>query len=261
VQSIYNAVYLTRFAQKATSHPIIITSAPLKDIGIVDVSTIPDKVMIYAASKGREFIDLAGIRQSYPIDDQKQQLIDRFNQELNALVKDPAYEKFAMIGSGLQFKFGQTTIARQDINGSISKNKSKTFLALVESMVKKLDPAAENFRIEDTGLDIEIILTISDEKAGLKDFDKADAVKYLDKELNLSMEKGPHLICGDTGSDVPMLEAAMEKTADTWSVFVTRNLELADRVKTVCPNALTVPKPDMLVSILNRLAISQGNQY
>ncbi len=257
VQSIYNAVFLTRFAKNATSNPIIITSAPLKDIGIVDVSTTPDKVIIYAASKGREFIDLSGTRKSYPIDDQKQQLIGRLNQELNQLIKDPAYEKFSMIGSGLQLKFGQTTIARQDINGSIPEAKSKTFLALVESIVKKLDPAGKNFRIEDTGLDIEIILTISDEKAGLKDFDKADAVKYLDKELNLGLGKGPHLICGDTGSDVPMLEAAMESTDDTWSVFVTRNPELADRVKAVCPNSLTVPEPDILMSILNQLAIPQ----
>jgi hypothetical protein len=257
VQSIYNAVFLTRFAKNATSNPIIITSAPLKDIGIVDVSTIPDKVIIYAASKGREFIDLSGTRKSYPIDDQKQQRIGRLNQELNQLIKDPAYEKFSMIGSGLQLKFGQTTIARQDINGSIPEAKSKTFLALVENIVKKLDPAGKNFRIEDTGLDIEIILTISDEKAGLKDFDKADAVKYLDKELNLGLGKGPHLICGDTGSDVPMLEAAMESTDDTWSVFVTRNPELADRVKAVCPNSLTVPEPDILMSILNQLAIPQ----
>jgi trehalose-6-phosphate phosphatase-like protein len=257
VQSIYNAVFLTRFAKNATSNPIIITSAPLKDIGIVDVSTIPDKVIIYAASKGREFIDLSGTRKSYPVDDQKQQLIGRLNQELNRLIKDPAFEKFSMIGSGLQLKFGQTTIARQDISGAIPEAKSKAFLALVENIVKKLDPAGENFRIEDTGLDIEIILTISEKNAGLKDFDKGDAVKYLDKELNLGMGNGPHLICGDTGSDVPMLEAAMEKTADTWSVFVTRNPELAERVKAVCPNALTVPEPDILISILNQLAIQQ----
>lgn len=257
IQSIYNAVFLTRFAKNATSNPIIITSAPLKDIGIVNVSTIPDKVIIYAASKGREFIDLSGTRKSYPVDNQKQQLIGRLNRELSQLIKEPAYEKFSMIGSGLQLKFGQTTIARQDINDSILEAKSKAFLALVENIVKKLDPAGENFRIEDTGLDIEIILTISDEKVGLKDFDKADAVKYLDKELNLGLGKGPHLICGDTGSDVPMLEAVMESTDDTWSVFVTQNPELADRVRAVCPNALTVPEPDILISILNQLAIHQ----
>jgi hypothetical protein len=232
----------------------MITSAPLKDIGIMDVSTIPEKVIVYAASKGREFVDLSGLRRSFPVDQGKQQLINHLNQELNQIIREPACEKFSLIGSGLQFKFGQTTIARQDINGSIPAAESEAFLALIKNLVKKLDPSENNFRIEDTGLDIEIILTISDEKVGLKDFDKADAVKYLDRELGLNMEIGPHLICGDTGSDVPMLEAAMEKTADTWSIFVTEKTELADRVRTVCPEAVIVPEPDILVSILNQLS-------
>ena len=210
--------------------------------------------MIYAASKGREFIDLSNERRTFPIDDQKQKLIERLYQKLDDLVKDPAYEKFSLIGSGLQFKFGQITIARQDINGSIEEPKSDEFLGLIKNIVTDLDPAHENFRIEDTGLDIEIILTISDKKAGLKDFDKGDGVKYLDKELNFDLNKGPHLICGDTGSDLPMIEATMQRTNDTWSIFVTKNQELAERVKAVCSNAVIVPEPDILVTILNQLS-------
>jgi len=129
---------------------------------------------------------------------------------------------------------------------------------LIKDIVRELDPVEDNFRVEDTGLDIEIILTVSHQKAGLKDFDKADAINYLDKELNLHMEKGPHLICGDTGSDIPMLETAMARTKDSWSIFVTKTPELADRVKAVCPDAITVPEPDMLITILNQLAIYSG---
>lgn len=257
-QSIYNALFLTRFAQKAVSNPIMITSAPLKNIGVVDVSTMPAKTFILAASKGREFIDLAGVEKRFPIDSQKQDLINRLGSKLNVLVQNSDYEKFSLIGSGLQVKFGQITIARQDINGSIAGQASQAFLALIESMVKELDPGEENFRIEDTGLDIEIILTISDEKAGLKDFDKADGIKYLASELKLNMSAGPHLVCGDTPSDLPMLEAAMEKSKDTHAIFVTRKTDLAERVKAICPNALTVPEPDMLVAILNQLALTQS---
>ncbi len=253
VQSIYNAVFLTRFAKNLTSNPIIITSAPLKNIGIVDVSTIPEKSVIFAASKGREFIDLTGSRRTFPIDDHKQDRINWLNCKLENLVKNPEYEKFSLIGSGLQLKFGQTTIARQDINGSIPGSESESFLDLIKNIVKEIDPTHENFKIEDTGLDIEIILTISDEKSGLKDFDKADAMKYLEKELNLHMAKGPNLICGDTLSDIPMLEAAMERTKDTFSIFVTQKPELADHVKNICPNAVIVPEPDILITILNRL--------
>ena len=255
IQSIYNALFLTRFANNCASNPIIITSAPLEDIGITDVSTLPEKTIIYAASKGREFIDLSGKRRSFPINDDKQALINRLNQELSNLVQEPAYEIFSLIGSGLQFKFGQTTIARQNISGSIEMAQSDAFLEKIKDIVKRLDPAGNNFKIEDTGLDIEIILTISDQKEGLKDFDKADAIQYLDEELNLHMGNGPNLICGDTKSDIPMLEAAINKTKNTWSIFVTKNKELSDSVTAVCPDAVIVPEPDMLITTLNQVAL------
>lgn len=257
IQSVYNALFLSRFAQNCVTNPIIITSAPLKNTGIVDVSTLPKQTVIYAASKGREFIDLSGTRRSFPIDIEKQQLIDRLNQRLTALVKDKAYERFSLIGSGLQQKFGQTTIARQDISGSISEERSQKFLDVIKRIVHKLDPSGENLKIEDTGLDIEIILTVADEAAGLKDFDKKEAIKFLDQELCLNMGSGPHLVCGDTGSDLPMLEAVMEKSIDTWSVFVTKDPQLAEKAEAICPNAVTVPEPDMLIAILNQLAGTQ----
>ena len=81
-----------------------------------------------------------------------------------------------------------------------------------------------------------------------------DAIQYLDKELNLHMGNGPNLICGDTKSDIPMLEAAMERTKNTWSVFVTKNKKLSDCVTAVCPDAVIVPEPDMLITILNQVA-------
>jgi hypothetical protein len=52
-----------------------------------------------------------------------------------------------------------------------------------------------------------------------------------------------------------MIEASMSKTDDTWSIFVTEDKELADRVTAVCPNAVIVPEPDMLVTILNLLSL------
>jgi hypothetical protein len=251
---VYNAVFLARFVMNNVSNPIIITSAPLKGPGLIDVCTLPQQTVIYAASKGREFIDLTGVRRSFPIDTDKQQLIDRLNRRLETLLSEAAYERFSLIGSGLQLKFGQTTIARQDISGSISKDRSKAFLDLIKSIVTELDPTGDNFKIEDTGLDIEIILTFSDEDGGLKDFDKKEAVRFLDRELNLNMRNGPHLICGDTGSDLPMLEAAMEKSADTRSIFVTKDPQLVERVVAICPQAVMVPEPDMLITILNQLA-------
>ncbi|MBC2696496.1 MAG: trehalose 6-phosphate synthase [Desulfobacteraceae bacterium] len=253
VQSVYNSVFLTRFARKKAINSIIITSAPLSGPGILDVCVNPDKTFIYAASKGRECIDLSGERKIYRIEEKKQRLLNNLNKRLLNLVKKPVFEKFSMIGSGLQFKFGQTTIARQNIRKSIPESESKEFLEKIGQIVQEIDPGQENFRIEDTGLDIEIILTIEDSLSGAKDFDKADAVRYLDDALKLNMKQGPHLICGDTSSDVLLIEAAMEKTPDTWTVFVTKDRELAARVKAICSNSFIVTEPDILVTILGLL--------
>jgi hypothetical protein len=253
IQSVYNAVFLSRFAKQCTQNPVVITSAPLADPGIVDVSVNPDKTLVYAASKGREFIDLQGTRRSYPVAAEKQALLDQLNQRLLALVAQPDLERFSLIGSGLQFKFGQTTIARQDITDSIPADESAAFLEQIRDMVAELDPGGGNFVIEDTGLDVEVILTIG-EGEGLKDFNKADAVAYLDRELKLQLDKGAQLVCGDTGSDVPMVEAAMAHCSDTWTVFVTRKPDLAERVRATCPNAIIVPEPDFLIATLALLS-------
>lgn len=259
IQSAYNSIFLTRFARSRTARAVILTSAPLEGPGIADVSVNPEKTFVYAASKGREFLDRNQRRRTYPIEKRKQMRLDQLNDRLRDLVKKPRFEKFSLIGSGLQLKFGQTTIARQDISQSIPEEESEEFLKKIVSLVREIDPQEEDFKIEDTGLDIEIVLTTEDLRSGRKGFDKGDAVRYLDSELNLGLENGPHLICGDTSSDVPMIEASMEKTSDTWSVFVTKNNDLAQKVTALCPNAVIVTEPDILVGILGFLSEHREN--
>ncbi|MBN3040754.1 MAG: trehalose 6-phosphate synthase, partial [Candidatus Omnitrophica bacterium] len=105
------------------------------------------------------------------------------------------------------------------------------------------------------GLDIEIILTVqSGEKDGLKDFDKGDALRFINADAGLGLEKSKNFICGDTASDLPMLEAATQFSEDTWSVFVNARDSLKDKAKKICPNILFIEKPDILVSILNELS-------
>lgn len=251
IQSIYNAVFLSRFCLTKVQRPVILTSAPLD--GLIRISVNPEGKIYYAASKGRECLDLEGRTRRLPISEEKQEAIDTLNQRLAALLARSEYEKFSLIGSGLQFKFGQSTVARQDIGKSVGAAESQAFLNTLEELVAELDPEERNFRIEDTGLDVEIILTIETEGDGLKDFDKGDGVKYLNDELGLDMFRGPHLVCGDTNSDVPMLEAALEMTPETRAIYVTKNEDLAKRVTGLTPNAVIVPEPDMLVTIMGTL--------
>ncbi len=122
--------------------------------------------------------------------------------------------------------------------------------------MQRLDPDGSFFRIEDTGLDIEIMLTVpSDSDNGaLRDFDKGDGVRFLEQELSLGMARGPNLICGDTPSDVPMVQASMEMTNKTAAVFVTRRDDLRERVRSICPGSVFVEDPDALVVALDRFS-------
>ncbi len=259
IQPIYNSVFLSRFARNRCNHSIFITSAPLKDFGILNVSINPSKTFVYAGSKGREFIDLNDEFNSFPIDQEKQKVIRLLNDRLLQLLQDPNFEKFNFIGSALQLKFGQTTVARQDISHSIHPEESTAFLEKVKSIVHDIDPEGHNFRIEDTGLDIEIILTIDADKAGaLKDFDKGDGLEFICRKLQIDPDQGPNLICGDTSSDIPMLQKAMHMCNDKekiYAIFVTKDKQLEEQVRSICPNSFIVPSPDILLTILGLLSL------
>jgi hypothetical protein len=257
IQSTYNAVYIARFAEECVNNAVILTSAPLEQGGLVDITTIPDRTVINAGSKGREYRDLNGERGSFPIAPEQQAKLDELNRRRVELVKQPQHQKFGLIGSGLQQKFGQTTIARQDITSSVPEQESTEFFSSVQNLVQELDPAGQFFRIEDTGLDVEIILTVpSDEsEAELTDFSKGNGVGFLNDRLGLDLATGPNLVCGDTGSDLPMLEECLKHSARTWTVFVTPKDELKQRVRSLTEQSLLVDQPDTLVTILNRLAV------
>jgi len=256
IQSVYNSVFISRFAQTCAKNTVVLTSAPLENGGLVDITTIPSGIVINAGSKGREYRDLNFERVTYAIAPDQQEKLDDLNARLLELLKEPRYEKFGLIGSAFQQKFGQTTMARQDVTNSVSDEESAHFLGVLENLVRTLDPENHFFRIEDTGLDVEIILTVSSEDAegGRTDFSKGNGVGFLNEKLNLDLANGPNLICGDTGSDVPMLEECLRHSANTWAVFVTRKEELRQRVRSLTEQSLIVDEPDTLVSIMNALA-------
>lgn len=256
IQSVYNAVFLTRFARTSADHSVVLTSAPLDNIGLVDLCVNPPGVFMYAGSKGREYFTSDQQRRQFPIESYKQGKLDELNAQLRELVKDPQYEKYSLIGSGLQFKFGQTTIARQDISHSIPEEESLAFLRLIDSRVAGIDPKHELFRIEDTGKDIEIILTLEADDTGAtcKDFDKGDGIAFLNHDSGLNMEEGASLICGDTASDIPMVSASLSLSRETHAVFVTTDILLREKVSQVCPDAVFVSSPDALVIALCKLA-------
>lgn len=259
VQSTYNAVFMSRFVAARTDRAVVLTSAPIERIGIADLTVTAPGSLIIAGSKGREYIDESGRPRRYPIDPDKQLRLDALNQRLDELLARPDRSLFALVGSGRQIKFGQTTIAYQDITGSIPASSSSDFRAEVHELVRSVDPDGAYFRIEDTGLDLELILTIEDQTDGTtREFDKGAGLRFLDADLDLEMERGLALVCGDTAADLTMMVAARQLGATTHCVFVTTDDELRRRVDQAVPDVLFVSSPDVLVVALDRLSRAEG---
>jgi hypothetical protein len=256
IQSAYNAIFLSHFAMQSVKNAVILTSAPLENIGLLDMSVAPENLFVYAGSKGREYRDKSGKKARFPIEEKKQKRLNELNARIEKLLHDKEYQIFSLIGSGFQKKFGQTTIARQDIYHSIPEETSQEFLEIIKQIVKEIDPEGRFFRIEDTGLDIEIILTIAEEggETSIKDFDKGDGICFLDRSIPLEISHDGILICGDTASDVLMITAAQKITDNVYTIFVTEDTVLQKKVSSECPDSFFVSSPDILVTILNNIS-------
>ncbi|MDI3479765.1 MAG: hypothetical protein PWQ14_911 [Rikenellaceae bacterium] len=253
IQSIYNAVFLSRYAIYSAENTVILTSAPLKNVGLLDMSVSPDNLFIYAGSKGREYLDKNNNEHYLSIDSEKQKILDKLNNEIDNLLNNEEYQIFSLIGSGFQKKFGQTTIARQDIYNSIPPDISESFFNKIINLVNYVDPNKKYLSIEDTGLDIEIILNINNEDNELKDFDKGDGVEFLDRNIPLNINELGAIICGDTKSDIPMLTTAIKKTNNVAAIFVTNDDNLKESINNICANSYFVSSPDILITLLNEI--------
>jgi hypothetical protein len=91
----------------------------------------------------------------------------------------------------------------------------------------------------------------------LKDFDKGNGVEFLDKFVGLNLANVNNLVCGDTGSDLPMATASAKHAgkARTWAAFVTKNEGLRQKVSAVTEaNTIFFDTPDELVVTLHELS-------
>ena len=242
VQSVYNAFFLASFSKEFTRKSVIITSAPLE--GILKMSVMPKRSFIYAGSKGREYQTRLGKIKGMNIEKNMQKTLDSISREIKRTLSKPDNSKFYFIGSGFQKKFGQITVARQDVNNSVPPKESENFLKIITDIVNEKD---ENdiIEIEDTGLDIEIILKHDD-----KAFSKGDGVEYLSRHMRLNLEDGNNLVCGDTSSDISMASKINSHSKKTKVIFVTKEEKLKRKVGKEFDNIYFVDNPDILVTAL-----------
>jgi hypothetical protein len=122
----------------------------------------------------------------------------------------------------------------------------------VRRTVSSIDPDGSSFSIEDTGKDIEIVVATGGE-ADIRNFNKGDGLRFIDGELPLRLGEHKTLICGDTWSDLSMLEHARSSGAEFATVFVTNDRELRGRVRELADRYFFVSGPDALVAALGTL--------
>lgn len=255
IQSIYNAVFLTNFVSSKVKNAVVLSSAPLNEL--IGVSIASKNLIVYAGSNGRELL-INKNKKTYPIVAKKRELLNLLAKRIEKLTSKREYKKFLLIGSGFQHKFGQLTIARQDINNSIDEKMSKVFLKKIKKEVKSIDPQGKNLGVRDTGLDIEITLTLS--KPGkLKEFNKGSGTEFIINTLHLKMKD--ILVCGDTESDFDMFKITKKFNKNTQIVFVTTNKRLKVKVKRLFTKTVIVPNPDTLITVLDKLSGVEKNEY
>jgi predicted RNA-binding protein len=249
IQPVYNAICLSKFREVIEGKAIILTSAPLFEIGLADVSIQPKDEYILAGSKGREML-MDNKKYTYPIPDEQQEKLDILNHAIEELLLSKKYASFKFIGSGLQYKFGQTTLARQDKNNSISEEKSLQLKTEIESLLQELDPEKSFFSLEDTGKDLEIMLNVNSHAEKLEEFDKGHGLNFIVKHLGEALKNETVLVCGDTHSDIPLITSAQDLGANVISIFVTDDEGLKRNVRAVCKSSFFVSSPDVLVYML-----------
>lgn len=257
-QAIYNARFLTNFAGgrpadrrasgSAPTQTVLLTAAPLEGDGLLSLSAMPDDVLHLAGSKGREYLSREGRRGSLTFSSRKQERLREFNSRLDRLLEQGENHVFALIGSGVQHKVGETAVGRQDIHGSIPDDESRVWLQTVRSLVRELDPDGTELSIEDTGRDIEVTLTTDSSQL----FDKGAGLAYLDEELGLDLAGGGVLVCGDTAADLAMFEKAVEIAGRSGVaiVLVSEDTELIERARSLRTACHTVSSPDALIAAM-----------
>lgn len=216
VQSAWNAAWLGFFARTCAENALFITAAPLggrpSAEGLMELSVNAPGVFTYTGSKGREYFDHTKQRvlESQHLPSAERELIEEMHRRLGVLCAQPFNAKFLGLGSGLQRKFGEVTMARNDPTSTVSEPESRRFMAAVRAVKDEIDPEDSALDIHDTGTDLEIFPR---KVGGRPAFTKGDGVQCLDRKLRLRVGLGPNLVCGDTGSDVPMIETALRLMA------------------------------------------------
>uniref|UniRef100_A0A0N5A5X7 alpha,alpha-trehalose-phosphate synthase (UDP-forming) n=1 Tax=Parastrongyloides trichosuri TaxID=131310 RepID=A0A0N5A5X7_PARTI len=234
IQPAYSAVIQAQFARRCAQFCAIVTTAPLLNIGILNVSTMPEGYYVYGASGGREWYMNPSVQfKDSKIGHDELELLDSVFEKLEQLTELPEYGHLKWIGSGIQKHYGHITIACQDKNQGICDSNSQKLLEIVKNIVNEVDPIEESLAVVmDNIREIKICIK-SDTSDSI--FNKGDGIMLIKEKMGLKLHKGNILICGDALTDLPMLEAVLKISAkNVYTIWVTTDESLKTKVAEMC---------------------------
>ncbi|VIO86442.1 Uncharacterized protein BM_BM12499 [Brugia malayi] len=243
IQPAYSAVIQAQFARRCAQFCAIVTTSPLMHIGVLNVSTMPEGYYAYGASAGREWYLNPSLQfKDDSVNDADLALLTSVFERLEELLEQPEYRNFTWIGSGLQRHYGHITIARQDVNYSVPKHRSSLLYQAVCKIVNEVDPMATTLTLREGEFDLKIFTKVAlsevnsaTAKISGRIFNKGHGIRLIKSKMGLKLNCGKILVCGDSETDLPMLEECLLcSPANVYTIWVTTNPQLQEKVRSLC---------------------------
>ncbi|CAB07584.3 Alpha,alpha-trehalose-phosphate synthase [UDP-forming] 2 [Caenorhabditis elegans] len=262
IQPAYSGVIQAQFARRCAQTCVILTTAPLMHIGVLDVSTIPNGYYYFGASGGREwFIDNGhNFKDESILKGEKADVLASAYTRISHLLEEPEFRPFTWVGSGLQKHYGHLTIAFQDVYKTITEAQGKQLHEEIEKIVKDVDPHGTRLQLASTEFDIKVYMkTETDGHV----FDKGDGLRLLCEKMHCDLTEGNVLVCGDSSTDIPMLkECLIRNPKGVYTIWVTVNDKLKEEVRALCAsysnsNVAFVSCPEVLLGAMAQATIRE----
>nr|CAH18869.1 putative trehalose 6-phosphate synthase [Aphelenchus avenae] len=260
IQPAYSGVIQAQFARRCAQTCAIVTTAPLMRIGVLDVSTIPEGYYYFGASAGREWlIDPANKFKDQSIPEEDLELLERVFAAISDLLEEPKFKHFTWVGSGLQKHYGHITIAHQDAFNSVPRHQVRAIDQKIKDIIHRIDPDQHTLKVKETETDIKIFLKSESGEI----FDKGQGIRLLVEHMKCDISNGTILVCGDSSTDLPMLQACLEANpSGVYTVWVTRSDELKTTVRELCErfgnkNFVFVSCPEVLLGGMAQATIRE----
>ncbi|MFH4978281.1 hypothetical protein AB6A40_004990 [Gnathostoma spinigerum] len=236
IQPAYSAVIQAQFARRCAQFCAIVTTAPLMHIGILNVSSMPEGYYAYGASAGREwYMNPAMQFKDDSINENDLAMLNKVFDKVEDLLEQPEYRNFTWIGSGLQKHYGHITIARQDVNGSVPRHRSSLLYQAVCRIVGEIDPTGATLTVREGEYDLKIYTKVNEAKLSGRIFNKGHGIRLIEGQMGLKLNEGRILVCGDSETDLPMLEECLARSPkNVFTIWVTANEQLQERVRASC---------------------------